>query len=279
MSAQNKKAIDARRWRATATEKRRFNKVLNAYIHAKHNNIYQEVKQIYDRLDEKYPNKNDLTKTAEWKTWKMTNSEEWKTWNNNAHTMEESSDDGEGGEQTTELKENGIEMAAIENDFDPETTTATDTETTTATDPETTTATDPETTTGDDEGGEQTTELNENDIETAAIENAFDPELVENVIEMAAIENELNLDDGDFMDVDNIINSIIRDLQEDDELRDILNNDDHVQAHYIDEDEGIGLNLETELEAAIEPLDLEEEGFFFLKTLLCMYTVFCILLF
>ena len=80
---------------------------------------------------------------------------------------------------------------------------------------------------------------------------------------MAAIENELNLDDGDFMDVDGIINSIIHDLQEDDELRDILNNDDYVQAHYIDEDEGIGLNLETELDAVIEPLDLEEEGFFF----------------
>ena len=90
MPAQNKKAIDARRWRASATEKRRFNKVLNAYIHTKHNNIYQEVKQIYGRLGERYPNKNDLTKTTEWKTWKMTNSEGWEAWNNNAHTTEES---------------------------------------------------------------------------------------------------------------------------------------------------------------------------------------------
>ena len=66
-------------------------------------------------------------------------------------------------------------------------------------------------------------------------------------------------------DIDNIIDDIIMDLQQDDALRAILDNDDFVQPHYMDEDEGIGLNAETELDAIMEPFDyeLEVEGFDF----------------
>ena len=67
-------------------------------------------------------------------------------------------------------------------------------------------------------------------------------------------ENDMNMND--------IINGIIQDLQQDEDLQNILN-DDFVQPHYVDEDEGIGLNVELELQDIIEPLDLEEEGFFF----------------
>ena len=61
----------------------------------------------------------------------------------------------------------------------------------------------------------------------------------------------------------------MNDLEQDEALRGILNqvNDinEFVQPHYQDEDEGIGLNLETELEDIIEPFDyeLEVEGFDF----------------
>ena len=52
-------------------------------------------------------------------------------------------------------------------------------------------------------------------------------------------------------EVDNIIDEIINDLQQDDVIRDILRNDDDelVRPHY--EDEGIGLNTETELECVL----------------------------
>ena len=70
-------------------------------------------------------------------------------------------------------------------------------------------------------------------------------------------------------EADNIIQEIMNDLEQDEALRGILNqvNDinEFVQPHYQDEDEGIGLNLETELEDIIEPFDyeLEVEGFDF----------------
>ena len=44
-----------------------------------------------------------------------------------------------------------------------------------------------------------------------------------------------------------------------------MDNDELGQPHYMDEDEGIGLNVESELEAITEPFDfdLEVEGFDF----------------
>ena len=64
-------------------------------------------------------------------------------------------------------------------------------------------------------------------------------------------------------DIDNIINDIVRDLEQDDEIRAMLD-DNYLQPQHTDEDEGIGLNLETELEGIVEPFDyeLEVEGGF-----------------
>ena len=72
--------------------------------------------------------------------------------------------------------------------------------------------------------------------------------------------NFANVDNFD--SVDDIINEIIIDLQQDDVLREYLNaerNDEILRPHYEEEDEGIGLNVETELEAITEPFDYELE--------------------
>ena len=66
-------------------------------------------------------------------------------------------------------------------------------------------------------------------------------------------------------EADRIIDQIINDLQEDAALRNILD-DEFVRPNYEDEDEGIGLNVSTELEAITEPFDYQlevEEGFDF----------------
>ena len=65
---------------------------------------------------------------------------------------------------------------------------------------------------------------------------------------------EINVDD-----VDRIIENIIHDLNA------IMQDDELVQPHYVEEDEGIGLNVNTELEGIIEPFDyaLEVEVFDF----------------
>ena len=64
--------------------------------------------------------------------------------------------------------------------------------------------------------------------------------------------------------MDGIINDIINDLQRDEHIHAILNNQ-LVHPAYEDDDEGIGLNIDTELEAILEPFDfeLEVEGFTF----------------
>ena len=66
-------------------------------------------------------------------------------------------------------------------------------------------------------------------------------------------------------DAEDIIDEIIRELQQDDTIRNVFNDDDNemVVPHYAEEDEGIGLNVEIELDDIIQPLDLEAEGFDF----------------
>ena len=62
--------------------------------------------------------------------------------------------------------------------------------------------------------------------------------------------------------IDNIIQQVINELEQDEAIRHMLNDEEFVHPHYQDEDEGIDLDVETELEAIIEPFDyqLEVEG-------------------
>ena len=55
---------------------------------------------------------------------------------------------------------------------------------------------------------------------------------------------------------------MINELEQDEAVRELLNNEEFVHPHYQDEDEGIDLDIETELEAIVEPFDyqLEVEG-------------------
>ena len=209
----SKKAIDARRWRATATGQRRFNKVLNAYVQTMYKDIYNQAKTMYNSLNEKYPNKHDLTKTTEFRTWKITISETWKTWEKTTQT------DGE----------------------------------------ETTTADEGQT----DEDVEIQVREHKNDTERAINDIIQDLGLVDEEQTTSAGENvEIQAREHE-NDMERVVNDIIQDLQMDEDLQNYLNDNDFVQPQYAYDDEGIGLNVELELEDIIEPLDLEEEGFFF----------------
>ena len=64
--SQSKRAIQARKWRDSAREKRRFNNVISEYVRYKHVEIYNECLSLYESLKKKYPDlapKKDLTKT------------------------------------------------------------------------------------------------------------------------------------------------------------------------------------------------------------------------
>ena len=89
-----------------------------------------------------------------------------------------------------------------------------------------------------------------------------EPDILSSVAEEILPENLVNIND-----VDRIINDMINELQQDQEIQNILWNEDDelVRPHYEEEDEGIGLNTTSELEAILEPFDyeVEVEGFDF----------------
>ena len=65
--SQTKRAVQARRWRDTARETRRMNKVIAEYVRYKYEDIYGECQELFQAIKKKYPNlgpKCDLTKTS-----------------------------------------------------------------------------------------------------------------------------------------------------------------------------------------------------------------------
>ena len=238
MFSQTKRAINARERRVEIREERRFNTLLSDYMKVKYKDIYDECRQMYNSLNGKYPEKHNLTKTKDYKTWKK----------QTLATNESSDEDKE--PITTEPITTATEPITTAKTTEPITTAMTTEPITTATEP-ITTATEPITSAA-------------TRIETVAegdrANNIGDEN--ENIFEIA-MEGHLpdTLENRDEMD--DIINNIIRELQQDEDLRNIMHDDELVQPHYMDEDEGIGLNVESELEAILEPFDfdVEVEGF------------------
>ena len=61
-----KKAIQARKWRCKARDKRQLNNIIASYVEHKHKSIYNECYAIYQSIKDKYPNigpKCNLAKT------------------------------------------------------------------------------------------------------------------------------------------------------------------------------------------------------------------------
>ena len=70
------------------------------------------------------------------------------------------------------------------------------------------------------------------------------------------------IDNIDINQVDNIIQQVIDELEQFEAVRELFNDDELVHPRYQDNDEGIDLDVELELEAIIEPFDYElEVGF------------------
>ena len=64
------KAKYARKWRMDRRRNRRFEILMNEYLSVKYPNIHTEIGLFYGTLNNKYPRKNNLTKTNEFKVWK-----------------------------------------------------------------------------------------------------------------------------------------------------------------------------------------------------------------
>ena len=71
--------------------------------------------------------------------------------------------------------------------------------------------------------------------------------------------NNVDINNMDFNQIDNIIEQVINELEGEEAVRELLNNNELVHPHYQDQDEGIVLDVESELEAILEPFDYELE--------------------
>ena len=92
------------------------------------------------------------------------------------------------------------------------------------------------------------------------------PETESNILTVALEEtvppddnNNVDINNMDINQIDNIIEQVINELEGEEAIRELLNNNELVHPHYQDQDEGIGLDVESELEAILEPFDYELE--------------------
>ena len=63
----SKRALEGRRWRIQAREKRKLNTVVAKYVEEKHKDIYTICATFYRNVVDKYPSVQNLTKTSEFR--------------------------------------------------------------------------------------------------------------------------------------------------------------------------------------------------------------------
>ena len=196
----------------------------------KYHCIYNEYGEFYNSLNQVHPEVRDLTKTATFKKWKKDQQ------SNEADEQEseQQQTDLPGQVDDQESEQQQQQQIDLPGQVD-----------------------------------DQESEQQQQQIDLPGQVDEQESEL--DILSLAA-EEILPIDPVNVNEVDNIINEIISDLEQDNAMQDILNeyhvnvmNNQLVQPQYQEEDEGIGLNLETELEDILELFDyeLEVEGFEF----------------
>ena len=228
-SSQSKRAVAAREWRDNNREKRRFNTLLNGFIGVKYAAIYSEYTEFYNMMKRSHPEAGNLTKTKAYKRWKKDQESPRELVEAVPHACSEGAND-----LPKELDE-AVPHACSEgaNDLPKELDEAVP---------------------------------HDSPVLPAANEDfthdPTEPDMLSRLVnDSLQVDNVINPDE-----VDNIIDSIINELVQDDAVRNILGDDEVVRPSYEDKDEGIGLNVVTELEDIIEPFDFQlevEEGFDF----------------
>ena len=239
MATRPSRATYAREWRVGTRQKRRLNSIASCYVSTKYPDIWKEICQFYTDLNGKYPRKHDLTKTKEFRKWK---SEAGR----NEMSIETTP-------LETQIPECESAMPEHETNGGPERESAMPEHETNG-GPERETAMSEHETNG---GPERESAMSEHETNDGS-EREIPEEPMHDLIGMAA------RDLIPFSPQDDLINELINDLEQNNELYNILNGNEHGQPDDMDndDDEGIELNLEIELNAINEPLDLEAEGFF-----------------
>ena len=216
----------ARGWRKENYLEKRFNKPLREFLEIKYRDTYNEYCWFFRSLNEKHPDSKDLTKTKTFKEWKR-------------RQLNCQSSDDEPEQSEAETGPNEPEQSEVE---------------TGPNEPE-----QSEVETGPNEPEQSEVETGPNETEQSEAESDHP---VSDILSVAINETLPPDNNIDNYNIDNIIQQVINELEQDEAIRHLLNHEEFVHPHYQYEDEGIELDVETELEAVIEPFDyqLEVEG-------------------
>ena len=63
----SRRAIEGRKWRVSARQKRRLNTIVTEYVRLKHETIYEECLNLYNSIKKNYSENQNLTKTEEFR--------------------------------------------------------------------------------------------------------------------------------------------------------------------------------------------------------------------
>ena len=240
----------AREWRKSTYEEKRFNKPLRQFLELKYRDVFNEYNWFYRSLNDQYPDAKDLTKTKVFKAWKS------------RQLNCESSDDEPPESEHTETERNETEPGEAErSETEVNQTERNETEPDEAERSETEVNQTERNETEPDEAERSETKVNQTERNETEPDEAGRSALSIALEETVPNDN-FDIGDLDIDQIDTIIQRVINELEEEEAVRDLLNDNQLVQPNYQDQDEGIDLDIDLELAAIIEPFDyqLEVEG-------------------
>ena len=216
-------AIAARERRVNDMEIRRFNSTMRQFIEFKYDSVYEEFCVFYKSLSEKHPGKKNLLKTTTFKSWKKNIIEQaFREDGVIAEVKDLTENSDEQAEPSTDLAENSDSERNVS-----------------------------------DEQPEPSTDLAEiSDSEGNVPDEQAEPveDILSTAISESFIEQQPILDISGLESADRVIDDIVRELERDGEIADLLaDNTDY------NDDEGIALDYRTELDAIVETFDFEHE--------------------
>ena len=253
--SQSDRAIRERRRRVIQRERRRRAGFVHDYVRVKYATIYNECNSFYQELSEKYPEKLNFTKTIEYKRWEGRTKD--------------------GMQSKSVVEPITLEPYIVLEDILAKSTTTTGNvgQTVTENIPEPTPDIVAETITQE---ADIAAESISTQSEQSVTENIPEPTpdiVTETITTSGNFEQSVNGTEPSILqiaaqellpdspitieNIDRIIDEIIYDLEQDEQVRELVGN-----FQDIEENEGIEINIDTELSAIVEPFDyqLEVEG-------------------
>ena len=263
VKSQSKRAVQARKYRDSAREKRRMNKVVAEYVQYKYVDIYNECSALYHSLKKKYPNlgqKCDLTKTPMFRRLTQNDSDTSSSNHEQHSTTEDSfstSTTNEHDSTTDNFSTSTCETVSVSEIFTTTTTNepgpSVENFVSSISEPvpgaenlADTTTNEPVSTVGDDFMASTSEPLQPPVIPVQHLHINYNSvgELYEELV-----------NEGEYVNINalnnNLLQDIVNELEHDEDINELLNNVQQVMEQE-EIDEGIDLNVENEIEELLD---------------------------